>query len=91
MTAWLEFAKQHLNDSESMKERFSGLMRQELNSLASMPNAISTESQVQLIPSLWGSMVPALSFGDASEEQVLENWSELSEKSHTVLVVFTTL
>lgn len=47
--AWLCFAKQHLNDPQSMKERFSGLMRQELNSLAWIPIAISRESQTLLI------------------------------------------
>lgn len=88
MTAWLEFAKQHLRDSEG--KRFSGLMRQEQNTLAWMPIAVSSKSQILLItwllPFLWGCMMPTLSFRDASAQQALGNRSELSEKSHTFLV-----
>ena len=34
MTACLEFAKRHLMDSQTIKTRFSGLMKPRLNSLA---------------------------------------------------------
>ncbi|KAK3564277.1 hypothetical protein QTP86_011998 [Hemibagrus guttatus] len=34
MTACLEFAKRHLKDSQTMRKKFSGLMKQRLNSLA---------------------------------------------------------
>lgn len=64
-----------------MKERFSGLMRQELNSLDWIPSALSGESQILLIKE--GSVVPAVllpSFGDASEQQVLEKWNNWARK-----------
>lgn len=58
-----------------------------------MPIAVSSESQVLLIawllPFLWEGAMPALSFRDASEEQTLGIWSELSEKSHTFLFCIT--
>lgn len=46
MTAWLQFSKPHLNESENMKGRFSGLMRQETMSLTWIPIAVSNGSQI---------------------------------------------
>lgn len=48
-TARLQFSKQHLNESENMKGRFSGLIRQETDSLTWIPIAVSNRSQILLI------------------------------------------
>ncbi len=56
-----------------------------------MPIATFSESQVLLITIPMGKHGASTMFWDASEQQVLENWSDLSEKSHIFLVVFITL
>lgn len=82
ITAWLQFAKQHLNEPENMKERFC-LMRQGINSLTWILIAISNESYTLLIN------IPVGTHGASTSFHIFWGcfWAagteKLSEKIHT--------
>lgn len=76
------------NGSESIKGRFSALMRQELNSLTRLPNALSSTGQVLLIASSVGKpRHKCYIFWDSS---LSSDFKIIGEKSNTFAAVFIT-